>query len=116
MREHLANTYGYSPKNIQETPTDFIVEGDQMFSKATYWEDHGGCSTHEYSIGAAPSADGSATDRKHYRYTYLVDKWTWPTIKVNIDYDGASPPKPGSNAIITRCCRGMERRRWSVPI
>lgn len=85
IRAHLMNTYGFSPESIEETATDFIAEGDQMFSKASYWEDHGKSSDHEYSIGAAPSADGAANDRKHYRYTYLVDKYAWPTIKINVD-------------------------------
>lgn len=98
MKEHLSSTYGFSPESIEETPTDFIVEGDQLFSKSTYWNDHGLCSEHEHSVGAPPAADGTVADRKHYRSTYLIDKYKWPTIKVNISEPGI--PQSWRDAII----------------
>ncbi len=88
IKNHLVDTYGFAPESIEETPTDFIVEGDQIFSKANYWEDHGTCTDYEHKVGAPPAADGSASDRKHYRTTYLIDKYQWPTIKVNISEPG----------------------------
>lgn len=97
MKDHLCSTYGFLPESIVETPTDLIAEGDQVFSKATYWEDHSDTGEKEFSIGAAPSADGSVSDRKHYRYTYLVDKYKWQTIHVNINYD---VPQSWRDAII----------------
>lgn len=97
MKDHLTSTYGFAPESIVETPTDLVVEGDQLFSKATYWDDHGACSEFEHKVGAPPAADGSATDRKHYRSTYLIDKYTWPTIHVNINSD---VPQSWRDAII----------------
>ena len=98
MREHLINTYGFAPESIKETETDFVVEGDQLFSKASYWEDFGPCGNFEHTVGAPPAADGSVTDRKHYRSTYLIDKSKWPTIHVNISEPGI--PQAWRNAII----------------
>ena len=87
MRDHLCNTYGFVPESIEETPTDFVVDGDQLFSKATYWDDNGPCTAFEHTVGAPPALDGSVTDRKHYRSTYLIDKYIWSTIHVNINSD-----------------------------
>lgn len=97
MKEHLCNTYGFRPESVTETPTDFIVEGDQMFSKQNFWEDYGSSTQNEYTTGAMPDSAGAATDRKHYRYTYLVNSYTWPVVHINIDY---SVPQSWRNAII----------------
>jgi predicted Zn-dependent protease with MMP-like domain len=82
IRAYLADTYGFSPENIEETADEFIVEGDQVFPKANFWEDYGMYSPNEFFADAA-HAEGVAGDRKHYRSSYLVTS-TPKIIKLNV--------------------------------
>lgn len=82
IRDYLTGTYGFSPESIEETPEAFIVEGDQMFPKANFWENYGVSSPNEFFVDAAHE-EGTAGERKHYRSSYLVTSTPWK-IKVNI--------------------------------
>ncbi len=82
MRVFLADTYGFLPENIKETADAFIVEGDQVFPKANFWDDYGTSTFNEFMVDAAYEA-GVANDRKHYRSTYLVTS-TPKIIKLNV--------------------------------
>jgi len=82
IRAYLTDTYGFSPENIEETADAFIVEGDQVFPKANFWEDYGMSSHNEFFVEAAHE-EGTASDRKHYRSSYLVTS-TPKIIKLNV--------------------------------
>ncbi|MBP6810696.1 MAG: hypothetical protein KA138_04225 [Saprospiraceae bacterium] len=82
IRAYLTDTYGFSPESIEETADAFIVERDQIFPKANFWEDYGMSSPNEFFVDAA-HAEGIASDRKHYRSSYLVTS-TPKIIKLNV--------------------------------
>jgi predicted Zn-dependent protease with MMP-like domain len=82
MRAFLTDTYGFLPENIEETADKFVVEGDQAFPKANFWDDYGTSTFNEFMVAAAYEA-GVANDRKHYRSTYLVTS-TPKVIKLNV--------------------------------
>ncbi|MFN0173096.1 MAG: M57 family metalloprotease [Saprospiraceae bacterium] len=82
IRAYLTDTYGFSPESIEETADAFIVEGDQVFPKANFWEDYGMSSPNEFFVSAAHE-EGTASDRKHYRSSYLVTS-TSKTIILNV--------------------------------
>ncbi|MBK6994222.1 MAG: hypothetical protein IPH31_04610 [Lewinellaceae bacterium] len=48
IRAYLTDTYGFSPESIEETADAFIVERDQIFPKANFWEDYGLSSPNEF--------------------------------------------------------------------
>ncbi|MBC7774073.1 MAG: hypothetical protein H7246_01440 [Phycisphaerae bacterium] len=82
IRAYLTETYGFSPESIEETADEFIVEGDQVFPKANFWEDYGKSSPNEFFVEPA-HAEGTAGDRKHYRSSYLVNP-AQKIIKLNV--------------------------------
>lgn len=71
MKQFLTSTYGFKPESIQEFEDRLVVEGDQCFHMDHFWENFSGLSDHEFVVEAAQSSD-IASDRKHYRYSYLV--------------------------------------------
>lgn len=81
MKQYLADTYGFKPEDIVDEHDHFVVEGDQCFTKENFWENYGMTTENEFGVEAAHE-DGTAAERKHYRYTYLVTKTK--TIKIRI--------------------------------
>lgn len=81
MKHYLAETYGFKPEDIAEEHDHFVVEGDQCFAKENFWENYGMSLENEFMVEPSLEA-GAASDRKHYRYTYLVTKTK--TIKIRI--------------------------------
>lgn len=87
MKQYLADTYGFKPEDIAEEAEHFVVEGDQLFDKENFWENYGMSSENEYFVEAAHE-EGIASDRKHYRWSYLVTKTK--TIKIRIIVGGTN--------------------------
>ncbi len=81
MKQYLASTYGFLPESIVEDGDHFVVEGDQCFSMKDFWANYGMSSENEFMVDPSHE-EGAASDRKHYRYTYLVTKTK--TIKIRI--------------------------------
>ena len=63
IRTYLNDTYGFRPEDIVETEDAFVVEGDQAFAKADFWENYAIASPNELLVdgaSAAAAASGSA--------------------------------------------------------
>lgn len=71
MKQYLADTYGFAPESIEEEHDHFVVEGDQRFDMCHFWENFAYATDNEFMVDAAQQNE-VATDRRHYRWSYLV--------------------------------------------